>query len=409
MVQSSGALPVMPATRVETTGAHEGSGRRGRWLAAGALVLAAAGVAGYVAAHRGIVSTDDAQVEGDVVDVAPRISGKVARLAVTDDQTVRAGDLIVSLETDQLSQQLGSAQADHDAAKAQLETARAQLALTEKNIAASLAQASGGVALTSGNLAASRASLEQAQAAVKAAKSKLDLATLELSRSRALLATRAVQEDEVDTRQNVLDASQAEYDAAVASLIARQAAIAGAEGDVVTAGGRLDAARTGPEQLASARASVGLAEAKLAQTESALELAKLNLSYAEVRAPVPGQVTRRAVQLGQMVTPDVALLSLVPLEHVWVVANFKEDQVARMRAGCPAKVTFDTYGSRTFAAHVDTLGATSGARLSLLPPENASGNFVKVVQRIPVRLVLDAPAGVPLRPGMSADVDVDVR
>jgi membrane fusion protein (multidrug efflux system) len=371
--------------------------------------VVALGAAGYVATRIGREGTDDAQVEGDVVDVSARVSGKVLRLLVTDDQRVDAGDVIVELETDQLSQQLDAARADRDAANATLEAARVQLALVEKTVAANLTEASGGVALTAANLTASHAVLDQGRATVKAAKSRLDLAQLELTRSKALLEQRAVAQDDVDTRQNTVDGAQADYDQAVAALVARQAAIASAQGDLRAAGGRLDNAKTGPEQVANARAAVHLDEARLAQADAALELARLNLSYAQVRAPVRGQITRRAVQIGQIVSPQVPLLSLVPLDHVWVVANFKEDQIRKMGPGRHAQVSFDTYGSRSFAAHVDTIGATSGARLSLLPAENASGNFVKVVQRIPVRLELDAPSDVPLRPGMSADVVVDVR
>jgi membrane fusion protein, multidrug efflux system len=381
-----------------------------RWVivsAIGAFVVAGAG--GYFVARHGLEETDDAQIEGDLVDVSARISGKVGRLLVVDDQVVEAGDVIAELETDQLTQQLGSSQADYDAARATLDAARVQLALIEKTSEAAVTQASGELTLSTGALVGSRAALDQARAAVRAAKSKLGLAVLELSRSRTLLAREAVQQDDVDTHQNAVDSARADYEAASAALVAREAGITSALGDVRASGGRLDAAKAAPEHVANARATVHLDEAKVAQAAASLELARLNLSYAAIRAPVRGQVTRRAVQVGQMVTPEVPLLSLVSVEHVWVVANFKEDQLAKMRPGRPARLSTDTYGSRVFHGHVDTLGATSGARLSLLPAENASGNFVKVVQRVPVRIVLDGPSDVAFRPGTSADVTVDVR
>jgi membrane fusion protein (multidrug efflux system) len=400
------------APRPATDGAvvtKRASAWRRRLLLATGFVLAASTGGAYAYAHRGLEDTDDAQLEGDLINVSARVPGKVARLLVSDDQIVNAGDVVAELETDQLTEQLASAKADQEAAEATLQAARTQLALTEKTAQASLTQASGGLALSEGALTGSRAGVEQARANVRAARSKVDLAELELSRSEKLLATGAVQQDDVDTRRNVVDSARAELEVATATVVAREAAIESALGDVRASGGKLDAARTLPEQVANARALVRLDEAKRAQANAALELARLNLSYAEVRAPVRGQVTRRAVQLGHMVTPDVPLLSLVPLENVWVVANFKEDQVARMGAGRHAEVKIDTYGSRVFRAHVDTLGATSGARLSLMPAENASGNYVKVVQRVPVRVVFDGPVEVPLRPGTSADVTVDVR
>jgi membrane fusion protein, multidrug efflux system len=148
------------------------------------------------------------------------------------------------------------------------------------------------------------------------------------------------------------------------------------------------------------------ADARVQQAEAALKLAELNLSYTTVRAARRGVVSRRTVEEGQWVTPERPLMALVPLEDVWIVANFKEDQLADMHPGQPATVQFDTYGGREFAAHVESIGGGTGARFALLPPDNATGNFIKVVQRVPVLLRLDGSAGVALRPGMSADVTV---
>jgi membrane fusion protein (multidrug efflux system) len=149
--------------------------------------------------------------------------------------------------------------------------------------------------------------------------------------------------------------------------------------------------------------------ARVEQAKSQLGLAELASSYAFVRAPHGGQISRRTVEVGQMVGPDKPLLSIVPLDDVWVVANFKEDQLAEMRPGEAATVTVDTFGSREFTGHVDSIAGASGARFALLPPDNASGNFVKVVQRVPVLVRLDPGARVDLRPGMSANVTVRTK
>ena len=176
-----------------------------------------------------------------------------------------------------------------------------------------------------------------------------------------------------------------------------------------SAQGRLAQAETGPEQLDAARAASGVAAARVEQALAALSLSELNLSYAKVKAPMRGVVSRRSVEPGQLVSPERTLLALVPPDDVWVVANFKEDQVREMRPGQKVEVKIDAYGRRVFAAHVESLAGASGSRFALLPPDNASGNFTKVVQRIPVLIRLEAPPDVPFRPGMSAFASVTTK
>ncbi|MFP2912612.1 HlyD family secretion protein, partial [Pyxidicoccus sp. 3LFB2] len=163
-------------------------------------------------------------------------------------------------------------------------------------------------------------------------------------------------------------------------------------------------------QVQAAQAAVKLADAKLKQAQAALKLAELAVSYTQVRAPVAGVVSRRTVEVGQVVGPERPLMALVPQDDLWVVANFKEDQVGEMKPGQPVELTVDAFGGREFKGHVDSLAGASGARFALLPPDNASGNFVKVVQRIPVLIRFDGEAkDALLRPGMSAEVTVDTR
>ncbi len=210
-------------------------------------------------------------------------------------------------------------------------------------------------------------------------------------------------------RQTEFDAASAQLQRDQARVAAAQAGRAGSGGGLVLARGRLTAAQTAAEQVASARAALALAEARTLQADAALKLAELNLSYTTVRAPRRGVVSRRSVEEGQTVSPERPLLAIVPLDDVWVVGNFKEDQLAEMRAGQKATVRLDTYGRREFRGHVESIAGGTGARFALLPPDNATGNFVKVVQRIPVLIRLDGAPGVELRPGMSADVIVRTR
>ena len=359
--------------------------------------------------HLGRESTDDAQVEGHVTSVSPRVAGQVLRVRVEDNQVVDAGEVLVELDPADYAAKLDAARADLAAARAAADGARSTLTLTEKVAPANLVQARGGLIAATFSLTSAEAEIEQARAELDAADSRQSLAEINLKRARALVESNVTPAADLDQRQSEFDAASAQYQRERARLAAALAGRAGSGGGVVLAKGRLSAAQTAAEQVASARAALALAEAKTLQAEAALKLAELNLSYTTVRAPRRGVVSRRTVEQGQSVGPERPLLAIVPLDDVWVVANFKEDQLAGMRAGQSTTVRLDTYGRRKFRGHVESIAGATGARFALLPPDNATGNFVKVVQRIPVLIRLDGSAGVELRPGMSADVTVRTR
>jgi membrane fusion protein (multidrug efflux system) len=371
-------------------------------LVAAALVTSGA----WYLATAGRESTDDAQVEGRVMNVAARVPGQVLRVHVRDNQEVNAGELLVELDPADYAARTDAARADLAAARAAADAARSTLALTSKTAPATLVQAQGGLTAASSSLVAAQASIEQARADVAAAQARHALAKLELDRAEALVAAQAAPQAQLDARRTELEASAAALSEARARFAAAEATHHSLGGGVVLARGRLDAAATAGEQLAAARAALALAEARARQAEAAMKIAELNLSYTTVRAPRRGIVSRRTVEEGQQVSPDRPLLALVPLDDVWIVANFKEDQLAEMHGGQPATVRFDTYGRRKFRGRVESLAGGTGARFALLPPDNASGNFVKVVQRVPVLVRLEGEPGVALRPGMSADVTV---
>ncbi len=354
-------------------------------------------------------STDDAQVEGRVVSVAARVQGQVAKVLVKDNQEVNAGDVLVELDRQELDARTEAARADLAAARATLTNAEAQLGLVDKNAQASLKQAQGGLAQAASSVNTTRSSIDQAEADVAGAESRMKLAQTDLDRVMKLSAGGSISQAEVDTRQSQFDQAKAAVDQGRARLASARAGVLGSSGGVALAQGRLAAAETGPQQVAAAKAAVELAAARVKQSEAALHLAELTLSYAQIRAPVKGTVSRRTVELGQMVSPDRPLLAVVPGDDVWVVANFKENQLADMHPGQPVKIAIDTYGGRRFVGHVDSIAGASGARFALLPPDNASGNFIKVVQRIPVLIRFDGADAVAFRPGMSAEVTVDTH
>ncbi len=368
----------------------------------------AAGVATVVwYLGRGTESTDDAFVEAHVANLASRIPGQVARVLVQDNQVVDAGDVLVELDDRDAKVRVDTAAADLESAKANLTSAETQLALTEKTVTASLRQARGGLVQATAATGASRAAVDRARADVAAAESRRTLAEIELRRAEALLRDTAISQADYDARKATYDQAAAAVEVARAGAAGARVGVDDAGGTVMAARGRLDAAEAGPEQIAAARAAVGVARARVAQAQAAREQADLNLSYTRLRAPIAGVVSRRTVEPGQTVDPARPLLAITALDDVWVVANFKEDQVAQIHPGQRARIKVDTYGGVPVLGHVDSLAAGSGARFSLLPPDNASGNFTKVVQRIPVLVRLDrVPRGMALRPGMSTSVTV---
>jgi membrane fusion protein (multidrug efflux system) len=356
---------------------------------------------------RGKESTDDAFLEGHVATVAARIQGQVVSVNVKDNQLVEPGTVLVEIDDRDAKGHLATADADLLSAKASLSAAETQLALTEKNADANLRQAKGGVVSASAMAGSSRAGIDQAKADVEAAESRRALAEIDLHRSERLHADGAVPQADLDSRKAL-------YDQAVASLAQARARQQGAEvgitnaaGSIETAQGHLVAAQAGPEQIQAARAAVAVASARVAQADAAVGQARLNLSYMTVKAQIRGVVSRRSVEVGQTVDPSRPLMAITALDDVWVVANFKEDQIAGIHDGEKVNLKIDAFPGRSFAAHVDSVQAGSGARFSLLPPDNASGNFTKVVQRIPVLIRIDdKPQGVTLRPGMSTYVTV---
>jgi membrane fusion protein, multidrug efflux system len=367
------------------------------------------GLLRFILTH-GRESTDDAQVEGRIGNVAPRVAGQVLKVHVKDNQPVKAGDVLVELDSSDLEAKRQVAQADVLSAEAQLANAQAQLALTEANAGANLRQAQAGVTQASSGISSSRAALDQARADVSSAEARFRLTDTELHRVKRLSAEGAVSAAELDTRQAAYEQAKAALDQSKARLASTEAGITSSSGGLEAAQGKLVAAQTGPVQVQAAQAALKLAEARVQQARASLQLAELAVSYTQVRAPLNGVVSRRTVEVGQMVGPERPLMAIVPQDDVWVVANFKEDQVGFMHPGQPVDVTVDAFGSQHFQGHVDSLAGASGARFALLPPDNASGNFVKVVQRIPVLVRFDGDLkSLPLKPGMSAVVTVDTR
>jgi membrane fusion protein (multidrug efflux system) len=333
-------------------------------------------------------TTDDAQIEGSIVQISARVGGTVKEVLVDDNRRVEAGTILVRIDAADYEVARRRAEAEVADARAAALAARTAVPITATNTASQLAGARAA-------LAAARQEVDAAKARLGEAGANHDRAAADLERYREL-----VEKDEISRQQ--FDGAVAAETATRSAVAAAGAALAAAESHVAQADAQLRAAGTGEQQVEVARARADAAEAIAGKNQATLDQADLNLGYVEIRAPIAGIVSRKSVQAGQVVQAGQPLLALVPLERVWVVANYKESQLRRMRPGQLVTVYVDAY-AHTYNGHVDSIGGATAAKFSLLPPENATGNFVKVVQRVPVKIVLenDQDPEHLLRPGMS--------
>ena len=364
-------------------------GPRKRWLAAAALAAAAVAVLAwrYYAVRE---STDDAQIDGHVAPVSAQVGGAVVAVEVVENQRVEAGAPLVRIDPRDYQVAVERAKADLAEAVAAAEAARTGVPVTATNTASAVQRAESELASAQARLAAARARLLEAQAREK--KAVQDLQRLE----------GLVSKDEVSRQE--YDATSVAAEAARAGRAAAEASVKEAEQGVEAASARLDEARTAPQQMVIARAQAASAQARVEQARASLAQAELDLQHTSVTAPAAGVVGKKSVELGQVVQRGQPLLAVVSLQDVWVTANFKESQLRRLRPGQPATIRVDAYGGRIWRGRVESVSPATGSRFSLLPPENATGNYVKVVQRVPVKIVLERgqdPEHL-LRPGMSA-------
>jgi membrane fusion protein (multidrug efflux system) len=341
-------------------------------------------------------STDDAQIESHIVPVSSRVSGTVVTVNVDDNQVAEKGAVLVQLDPTDYKIALDRARAELADAEAAATAARTGVPITSANTASQLATSQAAAVSAQKQADAARAQLREAEA-------NYTKVAADLKRMQDL-----VSRDEVSRQQ---------YDAAVANESTARAAVDMARSQVAAANSKIteaqavvQAAQTGPQQVRMTEARAGSADAAVLRARSAVAQAELNLQYTTIRAPEPGIVSKRNVEPGQVVQAGQPLLAIVSLQDIWATANFKETQLKKMRVGDPATIHVDAYG-RDFKGHVDSIGGATGARFSVLPPENATGNYVKVVQRIPVKIVFEPGQDglLLLRPGMSVIPTVQTR
>ena len=405
---------------------------------------------GYTrAAHE---STDDAFIDGHIIQISPKVSAYVKKVYVDDNQQLKAGDLIVELDPRDYQTRLDQAKAALAAGLARQNEAKTNVSLTRATGAANVQQATATVQNARSGVESSRAAaassqsrasqaasavstaqanLEQARAQVLAAEAEATRANADVDRYQALYGKDEVSKQQLDqavaaartasaqldsARQKVLanaaqvNEARSSHAAAIETARQAQTQIGGAQASVGEALGRLAQANTAPQQVAVSQAQHQTAGATVEQLQAQVEQAELELSYTKIYATEAGRVTRKSVEEGALVQIGQVLLAVVPA-NVWVTANFKESQIGRMVPGQPVDITVDAYSDKVFKGHVDSIQAGTGAQFSLIPPENATGNYVKVVQRVPVKIVFDEPPDPKhlLAPGMSVVPEVTVR
>jgi membrane fusion protein (multidrug efflux system) len=373
------------------------------------VVVGIAAYFGWQAFTRGKESTDDAQVDADVVPIASRVSGTVLKVHVVDNQMVKKGDLLVEIDPVELAARAKQADAELAAAKAQAASADAQVAIVEASSKGGLSAARAQLSGSAASVGSADSQVASAQAAVARAEAESQRADQDLARAENLLKDQAIPQAQVDTQRSNAAAAHAALAQARAQLQSATDMKRAAQTRVSESQAHVEQSAPVDAQLAAARANADLAHARVASAEASLTQAQLNLQYTRIVAPVDGMLSKLAVHDGQLVQPGQQVVAVVP-NTTYVIANFKETQVGEMKPGQRVSISVDAYGGREFEGVVTSTSPGTGARFSLLPPDNATGNFVKVVQRVPVRIAWkNLPEDVHVAAGMSADVTVHTK
>ena len=372
---------------------------------AGVLIF---GVLLYVLLTAGKETTDDAQIDADVVPLAPHVGGLVAAVPVSENQSVKRGDVVVQIDDRDYQARLVQAQAELESVRAQAQAADAQISIAEAAAHGSLTQAEANLIGSNRSVSSSRAQLEQARATLASRQADLKLAEANIARARELQKANAIPQQQFDQWQAQFLSAEAGVSAAQAAVSAAADQLRRSEAQVNEAEGRVVVSRPVDASIAVAAANAAYQHARVKSSEAVLTLANLNLEWTRIVAPDEGTVSRITGHVGALLSPGQTVAQFVPVRK-YVTANFKETQIGKIHPGQPADVHVDTYGE-SLHGKVESLSAGTGARFSLFPPDNATGNFVKVAQRVPVRIILDAvPPSMRLRAGQSVVVTVHVN
>ena len=380
-----------------------------RLIAFVVLALAAGGVGTWYYLHRGIESTDDAQVEADVLALATKIAGVVVKVNFEENQPVKADQVLVELDSSIETAKLDQAEAEIASAKAAADAADAEVAIIESSARGQRSAAEASLSVSAFGAMASHEEIAEAEAQITSATVVDKQMQQELERVRGLYQAGSLPKQQLDVAQSAFDSAEASLQQARAHLTRVKSSTSQAQARIQEAKARVGQFGAVEPQIAQARARAADARARVKVAEARRDLAKIDLINTKVYATVDGLASKKTVVIGQVIGAGQPVAMIVP-NSVWVTANFKETQLHKMKVDQPAEVEIDAYPGLKLTGKVESLSGATGSRFSLLPPDNATGNFTKVVQRVPVRIkILDLPEDKVLRPGMSADVTVDER
>jgi membrane fusion protein (multidrug efflux system) len=356
--------------------------------------------------------TDDAQVNGHLIQISSRIAGQVIKVDVEENQQVKAGDPIAELDPRDFQVAVENAEAQLANAQANYAGATVGVPLTTINTGSTLRSSDADVSVARAGVSQAEQQQLGAQAMIAQAQANLTKANSDLDRYKPLVEKDVISKQQFDAAVAAADGAKAALANAQASERAADDAVRAAHDRESSARAQHAAAETGPQQVAVQNARAKAAKAQVEQAQAQLDQAKLNLSYTKIVAPEAGIITRKSVEVNQNVSTGQNLLTLVSLDDLWITANFKETQLRHMEAGQPVKIEVDATG-KTYTGKVSQIGGATGSVLSLFPPENATGNYVKVVQRVPVRIdftnLKDEDPNHLLRPGLSVEPKVRVK
>jgi len=388
------------------------------------LILIVAAYAGWAYLSRW-ESTDDAQIDGHIHPVNARVGGTVMSVNVVENQRVEAGTIVAQLDSRDYEIAVARAEAELAQAQANAVGARAGIPVASSAAGAQITsseaiteRAKGGVEVAGKEVQAAQARLNASEARVREAQANAVKTSRDLERMKQLIAKDEISQQQYDAAVGAADAAHAAVESAQAAVLqvehevaAAQAKTSQSQADLQQAQAEAQAAKTAPQQVTITRAQAQSADARVQLAQATLDQARLNLEYTSIKAPVAGIVSKKTVETGQVVQSGQPLMAIIPQEDIWVTANFKETQLADMHPGQAGTVSVDAFGGRIFNIRVDSIASATGAKFSLLPPENATGNYVKVVQRVPVKLVFEKgeDSEHQLRPGMSVLAKIKVK
>jgi membrane fusion protein, multidrug efflux system len=374
-----------------------------------ALVILLGGGALLWSRDHGSVSTDDAQVDGHVHPINARVGGTVVWVNpdIDDTKFVKAGTVLARLDTNDYQPTVERLEGDVQAQQAQLQTAELAVPITQTTSSTRLASARDAEIEAEAELASAKAGVRAASAQVQQAVASSKRAETDRARYEQLVNSHEISRSEYDTRMTEANITAAQLTAAQANMQAVEQKVEAAEQHIAERKQDIAAAATAPELVATARSSVERVSGELKKSKAALHDAQLNLGYTDIVAPVSGIIGRRSIETGQRIAPGQLLLNIVPTDDLWVTANYKETQLRHVQPGARVTIHIDTYGS-DIDGSVESIGGATGSKYALIAPDNATGNYVKVVQRIPVRIHLDTTrvGSFPLLPGMSVETKV---